>query len=351
VPGRRRLAAAGFGAVALAAAGVGLTVGGRTSDEATAETPSRVTATAEIKLQDLVETDTVEGTLGYSDARTVDNRPRGTVTWAPKVGAVVQVNRALYEVDGRKVYLLDGAYPAYRPLTPGSTGDDVRQLERNLRGLRFDEDREMNVDGTWDAGTTAAVRRWQQSKGIDDDGSIQPGRVVFQPGNRRIATRLTTGSPPLTTTSTKRIVTVDLKTTQSDLAEDGAGVRVEMPDGKDVAGTIVSVGRVAQRRPAGQGDEDPDATIKLIIRLKRSSGLDLDQAPVDVKLERQRVRNVLTIPVTALLARQGGTFAVEVREADRRRIITVTPGLYTDGDVQIEGAGLRAGMTVTDARV
>jgi multidrug efflux pump subunit AcrA (membrane-fusion protein) len=144
---------------------------------------------------------------------------------------------------------------------------------------------------------------------------------------------------------------VDLETTRYELAEKGARVRVEMPDGNEVAGTIARVGRVAERKPASAEDTDPPATVELTIRLKRGSGLALDQAPVDVELEKKRARDVLTIPVTALLARQGGSFAVEVREGDRRRIVPVETGLYTDGDVEISGAGLRPGMTITDARV
>jgi membrane fusion protein, multidrug efflux system len=363
---RRPVRAAVVGAVlVLLAGGAGFALAGG-DDEAKSETASRRTATAEIKRQDLVETDTVDGTLGYSGARDVVNRLPGTVTWTPQAGDVVRTNQVLYEVDGRKVYLLDGAYPAYRILTPGLAGKDVRQLERNLRRLGFDEAREMRVDGTWDTGTTAAVRRWQRSKGMEETGAIELGRVVFQPGRRRVGTISTAtpsptasgdssgqqSAPPLmTTTSTRRIVTVDLKTTQYRLAETGARVRVEMPDDKTVPGTISRVGRVAEKKPASAEDSDPPATVKLTIRLKRNSGVALDQAPVDVDLEKKRAGDVLTVPVTALLARRGGSFAVEVREGDRRRIVPVTTGLYTDGDVEISGAGLRAGMTITDSRV
>jgi peptidoglycan hydrolase-like protein with peptidoglycan-binding domain len=362
---RRTQMAVGAAVLLLVAGGAGFAIGAGDGDT-TPVTASQATATTTIERQDLVESETVDGTLGYSDARNVDNRLPGTVTWTPKAGTVVKVNRPLYEVDGRAVYLLDGAYPAYRPLTAGLTGKDVRQLERNLRALGFDQDRQMTVDGIWDTGTTAAVRGWQRRKGIEESGAIEMGRVVFQPGPRRVTTISATTAPPapagapsgqqgapplMTTTSTKRIVTVDLETTQYRLARRGARVRVAMPDDSKVAGTIARVGRVAERPPASAEDSDPPATIELTIRLKRKAGVALDQAPVDVDLERRRARDVLTIPVTALLARQGGSFAVEVREGDRRRIVPVETGLYTDGDVEISGGGLRAGMTITDARV
>jgi peptidoglycan hydrolase-like protein with peptidoglycan-binding domain len=367
--GRRARPAAGAAVLALVAGGAGFAVAGG-DGEAAPERLSTATATTTIKRQDLVETDTVDGTLGYSDERTVINRLPGTVTWTPDAGDVVRINRPLYEVDGRAVYLLDGTYPAYRTLTAGLTGDDVRQLERNLRALGLDKDREMRVDGTWDAGTTAAVLDWQRSKALEETGSIEFGRVVFQPRRRRVATvSEATEAPPapaapadpaaqqsapalMTTTSTRRIVTGDLETTQFELAERGASVRVEMPDGEKVGGRIMRVGRVAEAVPASAEDTDPTPTVELTIRLKRrSSGVGVDQAPVDVDLEKQRARDVLTIPVTALLARQGGSLAVEVREGDRRRIVPVETGLYTDGYVEITGPGLRAGMTVTDARV
>lgn len=392
---RRLTGAAGAGVVVLTVAAVVVSDGG---NEGTTAAASQATATTTIRAQDLVESEVVDGTLGYSDVRTVVNRFGGTVTWTPSAGSVVEPGRRLYEIDGRAVYLLDGSYPAYRTLQAGMTGDDVRQLERNLRRLGLDTDRAMTVDRTWDPGTTAAVKRWQSRKGMPQDGTIAKGRIAFQPGPRRVGTitqpvgsstsgaagggraspasdergrpsRALFASMPsnqpgerdaasgpepaavlMTTTSTKRIVAVDLETTKQDLARDGARVSVVLPDGDSVVGTIARVGAVAQRKPTPQ-NEDPPATIKVTIKLKAATGLKLDQAPVDVKLEKQRARNVLVVPVTALLARAGGELAVEVRDGDRRRVVAVKTGLYTDSYVEIDGSGLRPGLKVSNAEV
>lgn len=405
-PRRRLIAAGAVGVAAVAAAVVGVIVAsGGDGDEQSAGA-SRSTATTTIRRQDLVETEDLDGTLGYSGARTVINRLPGTVTRTPRVGSVVRTNRSLYELDGSAVYLLHGTYPAYRTLQPGLKGPDVRQLERNLRRLGLDAGRDMKVDRTWDAGTTAAVKRWQSRKGMPQDGEIEKGRIVFQRGSRRVgeiilpvgssaggggggespasfqndgaartifatapsgqagggspggsggggsggASGTDVAAPLMRTTSTKRIVAVDLETTKQDLADEGAAVSVELPDGEDVAGTIARVGKVAQKKSTPQ-DDDPPATIAIVIKLKTSTGTGLDQAPVDVTLEKRRAKDVLVVPVTALLARAGREFGVEVRNGAGRRVVPVKTGLYTDSYVEIEGPGLRAGLKVTDAKI
>jgi predicted ribosome-associated RNA-binding protein Tma20 len=80
--------------------------------------------------------------------------------------------------------------------------------------------------------------------------------------------------------------------------------------------------------------------IRLRGRAARRGGLD--QAPVDVAFERERAKDALTVPVTALLAREGGGYAVEV---DGGRIVKVVPGVFADGRVAVEG-DLRPGQRV-----
>jgi multidrug efflux pump subunit AcrA (membrane-fusion protein) len=145
-------------------------------------------------------------------------------------------------------------------------------------------------------------------------------------------------------------VSVDLEATKLSLAHAVVDVTLELPDGEDIEGTITSVGTVAEKQ-ATTDDDDPPATIEVQISLKRSRGSLLDQAPVDVRFEKQRAENVLTVPVTALLSRPGGAFAVEVREGARRRVVPVETGLYTESFVEIDGDGLAEGMTVTNAGV
>ena len=84
--------------------------------------------------------------------------------------------------------------------------------------------------------------------------------------------------------------------------------------------------------------------VEVTITLEGRSGT-LDQAPVDVAFAVERRKQVLAVPVKALLARQGGGFAVELTDG---RLVKVEPGLYADDMVEVEG-DLSAGQQVVTA--
>ena len=76
----------------------------------------------------------------------------------------------------------------------------------------------------------------------------------------------------------------------------------------------------------------------------------LDQAPVSVALVKSTRRDVLTVPATALVATAGGNYAIDALEGSRRVALQVTPGMFADGYVEIEGAGVHEGLTVTQSQ-
>jgi hypothetical protein len=138
---------------------------------------------------------------------------------------------------------------------------------------------------------------------------------------------------------------VDLDASRQSLARTGDAVTVELPTGRTVRGRIVEVGKVAEQ-PSGDDGGDPTIEVTIALRGSAARGSGLDQAPVDVGFAVERRRDVLAVPVEALLARRGGGFAVELVGG---RLMDVEPGLYAGGYVEVEG-DLREGQTVVTAR-
>ena len=68
---------------------------------------------------------------------------------------------------------------------------------------------------------------------------------------------------------------------------------------------------------------------------------------MDVGFAVEQAKGALAVPVKALLARQGGGYALELH---RRRSWQVEPGLYADDMVEVEGDGVREGLKVVTAR-
>jgi peptidoglycan hydrolase-like protein with peptidoglycan-binding domain len=152
----------------------------------------------------------------------------------------------------------------------------------------------------------------------------------------------------MTTSSTRRVVSVDLDPSDGELVKRGTRARVELPDGKDVKGRVSSIGTVAQDDSSdSSGDGSSNPTIAVTISLPAGSHVTgLDQAPVTVDLTDQVRHDVFVVPVESLLGTAGGGYAIEVRDSAGRRQIPVEPGLFADGYVEVKGDGLREGMEV-----
>src|SRR5262249_40624637 len=136
------------------------------------------------------------------------------------------------------------------------------------------------------------------------------------------------GRPLASLSSTARRVTVQLDARRQQLARVGDKVTVDLPNRRSTTGRISDVGKVAAK-----ASQDADPTVEVTITL-RGSGSNFAQAPVDVGFAVDKRKGVLAVPVKALLARQGGGYAVETTKG---RFVTVKPGLYADDMVEVEG--------------
>jgi peptidoglycan hydrolase-like protein with peptidoglycan-binding domain len=349
----RRLSVAAAAGVVLCGAAwwTSARAGGQGGDQDKGEV---ATTTAAVTRRDLRATEAVDGTLGYGETRLLANQRQGTVTALPEEGSVVTRGRSLYRVDGKPVPLLYGRLPAWRALSVGvDDGPDVRQLEQNLVALGYDPDRAVTVDNHFTWATRAAVRRWQEALGLEETGSVQPGDAVWQPGPVRVASRKAAvgdsarpGSPVLEVTDTTRQVTIDLDASRQPYVHAGDRVDLELPGGRTTTGRVASVGKVATV-PAGDGTGEGDPTVELVVSLDHPKATGrLDQAPVDASITTEVRKGVLAVPVSALLALAEGGYAVEVERDGHRQLVGVETGLFADGQVEVEGQGLRAGDRV-----
>src|ERR671933_2737939 len=292
------------------------------------------------------------GTLTYrarSDGSpfAVVNQAGGVYTQLPEAGDKVGCGHVLYRVDNRPVLLLCGTVPAYRALHVGVRGPDVRQLNRNLHRLGYDNDAHVRIargDSAFTSKTEQALRALQRKRGAGVTGGLATGDAVFLPEAVRIA-KVTgqvggsarPGAPVLSATSGKLHVRVDLDASQQGDVEKGDRVQITLPGNTPVKGRVAGFGRVAQ---AEQGSQAATASIPTFIDLDdpaKAGGPD--QAPVDVDITTRGVDNALSVPVTALVGRSGGGFAVEVvRAGGRADLVPVKLGLFdTDGGrVQVE---------------
>lgn len=107
------------------------------------------------------------------------NRAVGTVTAVhASAGDETQAGVALYDVNLRPVIVAQGAVPSFRDLARGLEGPDVAQLQQLLASLGFYDGAQ---DGGFGAATQRAVRAWQESLGLDDDGIVRAGDLMFVP--------------------------------------------------------------------------------------------------------------------------------------------------------------------------
>jgi multidrug efflux pump subunit AcrA (membrane-fusion protein) len=84
-----------------------------------------------------------------------------------------------------------------------------------------------------------------------------------------------------------------------------------------------------------------------MISLDRPGGArGLDQVPVQVGITDTVHRDVLAVPITALLALAGGGYAVAVDQKASRTLIPVTPGIFGGNLVEVSSSRLLPGMRV-----
>jgi multidrug efflux pump subunit AcrA (membrane-fusion protein) len=296
--------------------------------------------------------------------------PGVTFTGLPAVGQVVRQGQPLYALEGRSVPLLYGPVPQWRSLRPGmDDGPDVAELNQALTALGFEPG--VSAAAHFTDATTAGIRRLQSSLGLGQTGVLLLGEVAFEPGPLRIAgVNVHPGSPAqpgtavLDATSTALVVTALVPLSDVGSVKPGAGVTVDLPDGRTgVPGSVRDVGTSVNPGPGGggaggsgsgatngaaggQGGAGATSVAATVTFSDPTIAQGLDQAAVLVHVTTQTARDALAVPVEALLALDGGGEGVEVVTGGVHRIVAVQTGLFAGTQVQIAAPGIDVGTQV-----
>lgn len=325
-------------------------------DDAPAEGDSLV-QTAPVTRETLKKAEKFTGAIGFGDSREIGAAPPqggggddkggddkggdaggGVITWLPEVGATVDLGEQLWRVDDRPTVLMLGAMPLYRELKIGVRGPEVTQLKANLLLLGFGG---FSEDDRFTAATSRAVDAWQKDVGLPRTGRVDASQVVMRPAPVRVAglpnqVGSAAGPSILAVTGVHRSVSLVLDSTKDKVPDVGAAVRVMLPEGE------VAAGVVGWTRPEEKDDGSPpgqteDTKVVVGVDLEDPTVLDgLDAGKVALEMDVEERPDVLTVPVTALLALAEGGYGVEVG-AEERRLVPVSVGLVAGGRAEVEG--------------
>ncbi|TDD92991.1 peptidoglycan-binding protein [Actinomadura darangshiensis] len=358
---RRKMIGGGAVLAVVAAVGAAVALTGSFGDDGKPETTAG-DGTSLVAVQEGALSSQVDqsGTLSYAGGvggtpYPVVNRAKGTYTRVPVAGAQIDCGETLYKVDQKPVVLICGSTPAYRDLAAGDDGKDVRALNKTLVDEGYAGKSGLDPDsGHFGRATAAALEKLQDKRSADVTGRLDLGQAVFLPGPLRISkvtaqngTSASPGRPMMEASSNRREVVVKLDPSQQSEVRKGDQAQITLPDNRTTPGVVSRIGTVAASDGKDDSGSQP-ATLPVYLTLKHPKDAGtLDRAPVQVQITTGGVEHALIVPVTALIGRAGGGYAVEVAAGGGTRIVPVTLGLFdnADGRVQVSGA-LTAGDRV-----
>ena len=353
---RRRILIGAGAALLLAGAGVGTAAAvgvlpgrSRKADD----NPTTFTgATDEITRGDLQGETSATGTLRFSDSHALRSGFEGVVTWLPAAGTVIHAGDRLYEIGDDSAYLMRGSIPAWRTFEPDmSKGSDVQQLQSALQAMGYFS---LEPDGTFGWWTTKAIKAWQKDVGLEQNGTLPLGRIVFATDDLRVGSiksrvgdRAASDGELYDVTSTAQVVEVNIKLADQQLGVVGNKVTLHLPGAVDTTGTITSVGTPTEKSGSGDSKEKERVIPVTITPDDASVTASFQEVSVTVGLPSEKRENVLSVPVGALVALSPEQFGVEVVQDDSTtKRVPVTTGLFAGGRVEISGDGLTEGQRV-----
>ncbi|MYZ10897.1 peptidoglycan-binding protein [Streptomyces sp. SID2999] len=384
------------GSVALTGASVAATAFIKSPAQAAADTrpPAASVLTTAVQKRVLSETVVTRGKVvasqevGVSGAGAGEKDARRAVVTKVEVkeGAALHMGQLLLEVSGRPMFVLKGDIPAYRDLKPGSTGEDVLQLQRALAELGYPSG--ADHAGTFGSGTAHAVSLFYRAHNVtpvmeQSAPRTAPGAGSPQLGTETAETASDTRIPashvtvPLSEITYVRAEPAFVDQVAAHVGDEADGDLMSLsagtlivngfisPDlkglvkpGQDVslASEVTgvhatgSVEWVADKPAKPQKDSEQPGGEAYAIRIKPSGKLSPDLAGEDVRLTITAASSqqaVLAVPSSAISAGEDGQTTVTVRRGQQDRRVVVETGMTADGYVQVTPR-TRTALTVGD---
>lgn len=348
---------AGFLAIVVATSAVSWWLGSRLDSPAAraARTapppPSLITVQAERRTLSEVVSGPASVRLTDNQAVTADGAEPGVepvITAMPsRVGQRVVAGAVLYEIAGRPVFALPGAFPAYRDFSPGIEGPDVRQLQQALDSLGYGSGADQ--PGVFGAGTQRAVARFYHHAGytahtVPDgtgNGADWPRKeVAFI---RRLPATVTSVAAGVGKRVDGTVLTLGLGAPQvqaSVTPEDSTGLRagqvatVADPSGHVTAAVVQSVGRI-------ETDHSGQQMVTITLQPKGSARLRIG-GDYTFRVElRHSGPSDYVVPVTALWTGHDERVMITVLTRDGvRHDIQVNLVLTVGGEAAVTPTGV-----------
>lgn len=262
----------------------------------------------------------------WSPETVVANQAAGTITSIElDSGAEVKAGEGVYTVDLRPVVVAEGVVPAFRDLGSGAEGEDVTQLQELLLAAGYELG---EADGRFGAVVEWAVRAWQRELGVEPDGVVRRGDIVFVPGlparlaidpELAVGSSLGGGEPAVQVLPDRPRFTITLPEGQARLVSPGMAVEIPRDDGEPWRAEITDV-----RQPAEEGGA-PVAVLAGVDGTPVCRG-DCDQVPVEREVLLPSLirvvpeRSGVTVPAAALVTTAAGQTAVVLNSGELRPV-------------------------------
>jgi len=194
-----------------------------------------------------------------------------------------------------------------------------------------------------------------------------PGGVIVGGLNEAPGQLAAPGQVPFDVTAASRTVSVALGPDLPAVTT-GEAVSIVLPTGATTPGIVSAIGPAPPAGGSGTSGPGNSGTsgssgsctssgtsgtsMELTITPDRPAATGIGQdVAVQVSLVTQSVRDVLAVPVTALLALAGGGYGVVLAGPDGKdRLVGVTTGLFANTLVEVSGPDIRAGLKVVSAQ-